>query len=260
MNREYILGALRFPVFLAVWSIGLVLLSGAFYPADAALVRGVAQESPYWVEVQEVPRVADLAGSLEDALRKSDVVAGVWQPTVDWQSRKAPVSEIIATVEIEAPPVVEEAEVNSVTNAKPLGLEVVKVSHDEVGRPTSTEAIQSSEASDTKRSARYLLQEGRETKAYDILLSTIVEGRSDTEYLGLFALAALQVGRLEEARVVYEKLTRIDPDNQKWWAGLAVVQQHLGGDAATAFARVARLAGEGSSVQRLAISALGSTG
>lgn len=77
----------------------------------------------------------------------------------------------------------------------------------------------------SKDNARIDLLAGRSSAAYKRLRGKIAQGRTDIEFLGLLALASLpqQPG---EAEVIYQHLTQLQPDAQRWRQGL-VQSQHL---------------------------------
>lgn len=78
----------------------------------------------------------------------------------------------------------------------------------------------------SKDGARMDLLAGRSSAAYKRLRGKIAQGRTDIEFLGLLALASLpqQPG---EAEVIYQHLTQLQPDAQRWRQGLVQSQRQL---------------------------------
>lgn len=78
----------------------------------------------------------------------------------------------------------------------------------------------------SKDKARAELLAGRSNVAYKRLRGKVAQGRTDIEFLGLLALASLpqQPG---EAEVIYQHLTQLQPDAQRWRQGLVQSQRLL---------------------------------
>ncbi len=75
-------GALKFPAFLLLWSLGLLLAAGAVLPADAIVRKGPVA----FAALSALPTLEDqeaFGAALETELRESAVVSGVWQPPVE---------------------------------------------------------------------------------------------------------------------------------------------------------------------------------
>lgn len=282
MDRENIMGALRFPMFLMVWSAGVVLFATSFYPADASLVRATHFDLP---AVPEFADIVDLSPSLESALRDSDVVSGRWQPSQE-ESRPPPLARPSVRIlnDSQADQVAtgehDEAAENGVDApngraAQDRGEHITKLPVAAAPIDTAQGARKPKESTSltekqhepgasalrtAKQAARSALERRDSAQAYEILMGDIALGRFDTEYLGLLAVAAIHQGLAAEAQVVYERLTLMQPDNHRWWAGLAVARQSQGLDSQHAIEQVLALADEGSDLRRFVLASIESTG
>ena len=103
-----------------------------------------------------------------------------------------------------------------------------------------------------KAEARDALAAGDPRQAYRLLRRDIAAGARDAEFLGLLALAAISSGRPGEALVVYRRLTLREPENVRWWAGIALCRERLGLDARRHYEAVLELALPGSALAVMA--------
>ena len=100
------------------------------------------------------------------------------------------------------------------------------------------------------------MADGRADIAYATLIGGVVEGSGDSGYLGLLAVAALKIMRPGEAQVIYQKLVELEPEQGKWWAGLALSNEQLGLDSAPAYRELLALTGATLPLRELAFSRL----
>lgn len=80
MKGERAAGALQYPAYLLVWSVGVLFFTGGFYRADAALVSALPIEFKPLASVPSLVTDAEFKVDLNAALNASEVVAGHWQP------------------------------------------------------------------------------------------------------------------------------------------------------------------------------------
>jgi len=257
-------GALKFPAFLLVWSFGVVLAAGVYFPADA-LVRQAPIEFP---QLQSLPSLDDDSAfqlALERQLRGSTVVAGEWQPQVTapavHEAPEAPESKRISLsiavpviqpqIHLQAPRMIK----TSVVRAKVEIVPAVETAHSlpstESHHATIKPVSISRRATLAKRDARRALAAGENLIAYRGLMADLPDGARDSGYLGLLALAALASGRPAEAHIVYERLLVMEPDNEQWWAGLAVSSERLGLEATSVYQEALARGDGDSKVQQL---------
>ena len=86
MTRQRVVGAIRYPVFLVVWTAGVVAATAqlqAIEASPATDVAGMTALPPATVELAPVPVLDDRA-ALRDAvagmIRDTRVASGAWQP------------------------------------------------------------------------------------------------------------------------------------------------------------------------------------
>jgi len=286
MNGARIDGALQFPVFLLVWSAGLLFFFGGFYRADAALVSFSQVSYAALPAVPSLTEVGEFAKDLDTALRTSQVMTGDWQPKLaettiatkpkdeseisrqlplaseeeEKEKKKEKEKEKGKGKEKEAPELIDTARV-----AKPVytprtlpdvrGTPVATMTKRHVANP----AVRvDSRISQWRSMAREALAVGDSVSAYRLLMSNLSKGAEDIDYLALLGVAALELQRPEEALLVYEKLIKLSRSDSRWWMGLAVCQEHLGIDAAPLYEEVVRLTEAGSALQILALDKLDS--
>lgn len=216
-------GAIRFPAFLLAWSTGIVLLLAQLEPADAMLVQpapsaGIAlsfqQAAP--IEVDLLTDPDDGVVMLRELKRFSGVLSGRWQPRA--QSSLAPVLiPAVAHRTLPAPRV-----------EKPRPVPVAGMLKTVRERPVEAPVTRGNARLPSRKTlARQALGSGQAARAYELLRPGVAAARNDSEYLGLLALAALQVGSGEEAVVLYRRLLTLEPDNERWPAGLAFAGRRL---------------------------------
>jgi tetratricopeptide (TPR) repeat protein len=257
-----VVGAIRFPALLLIWSLGLVLLAGAYYPADA-LVR---QPPMQFRELPQVPTLADpqaLARGLEVELQRAQVSGGSWQPAapvlvpaiepvvdvvVDLPvSVPVPVPVLEPQLEIKAAPVVKQNKAQApVAGFEKQSVSATRQAPQNVVVPVMGRTLLA------KRQARQHLAAGRVQSAYALLMTEIAGGAQDLEYLGLFAVAAFASGRPAEALVVYERLQELEPDNERWSVGLGLCREKLGMDPLPAYEKAVALSQVDSAVHTIA--------
>lgn len=268
-------GALNFPVFLLMASFGLILLSGVFQPANA-LVRPTPMD---FKPLQPVPSLNDESAmqlALQGHLRNSALSSGNWQP-------EASISDVSVSGEPELP-VETETEPAAVIEAADNGVhanrleatitrsESVAASEvDGISAPAITPRLEIRSARLVKRpaalrlnliksQARKALQERAAQRAYQLLMEELDRGAEDTEFLGLLAVSALALGKADEARLIYQRLVVLEPDNDQWWTGLAIAREQLGLSAAADYQRALALSGGDTATAELARSRLQETG
>ncbi|MDH3640885.1 MAG: hypothetical protein OES38_02250 [Gammaproteobacteria bacterium] len=248
MNREKIIGAIRFPAFLLIWSAGLVLFMGQLYPADAALIRHSEISVEHLKPLARVPSISDFAAlgdGLDLALEASDLGGG-WQPEVAVAvSKDHPADDGTNNVglQIEAARVEQDPVASESTASKSAYNKIVRVAPSPEPDPVAQ----------TKLAARVALKSKRSPQAYALLMRHVDQASDDAEYLGLLAVAALQQQLFAEAQVIYRRLVQIDSGNGRWWAGLALAEDRLGLNAGHAYQHVLKLADDASRLRQLAL-------
>lgn len=236
-----IAGAIRFPVFLLLWSIGLVLVSGQMFPARASLPE---RQLTVQLELAPVPDLHDAdawAASLDRQLAVTEVVSGRWQPRPGIREQTVAAAVPVAAPEIALnPPEAPAATTGAlVTQPQPAAADVPSVRK-------LKRAVPASQADDVKREARQLIADGRFEQAYGVLRASLRLARLDTEYLGLFAAVAMRTARPQEAELVYERLVALEPAQERWWTGLALAREQQGLTAAPLYDQALALAAPGS--------------
>ena len=266
-------GALKFPAFLLVWSVGLVLVSGVYLPADA-LVRQAPIEFHALQQLSGLEDDAAFQLALEQELRGSAVVAGEWQPrstesvvdtsalttrkNLQGQAISPPAIEPYLDLKrLEKVPVIAPRMVKTPIAQVPPTTEVAaEADTAEVSsRPSRTvkRPATSRRSLLVKRDARRALAAGEKLTAYRNLMAGLSEAADDSEYLGLLALSALASGFSAEALIVYERLLVMEPDNEQWWAGLAISKERLGLEAVSVYQEALARSAENTKVQQLAL-------
>ncbi len=281
MNRQRILGAIAFPTYLLMWSLGVVLVviqlqaAGAaerwlpaWEPASALVSSALSERA-----LAPVPSLNDA-----DAMRKtaamlvgsSEVMNGSWQPDEDGSAGSPAVS---APVVVDEPadartgplPVVPAAAVDSVEEPAPAQqIGTVGRAQSGVSDPVGTiddaalPAVRKRPAASVslrhhrdKAEARRALQSGRFAEAYARLRPAVGDARGDTEFLGLLGLAAMRTGNPAEAVVIYQHLSAMEPDTPRWRVGFALAQESLGLDASGVYREALALSDAGSEVRAL---------
>jgi hypothetical protein len=114
--------------------------------------------------------------------------------------------------------------------------------------------------SSTKQRAREALTQRLPAAAYELLMIELEAGAADTEYLGLLAVAALSSQKAREAHLIYERLVACEPENEQWWAGLAISRDQLGLDATGDYERALAISEQDSALSQLARARLQETG
>ena len=247
MNRKQIIGAIRFPVFLLIWSAGLVLFMGQLYPADAALIRHSEISVEHLKPLARVPSISDfvaLGDSLDLALQTGDLGAG-WQPEVPVAVPRDDVGDVIADAELrdEDDRIGQDPVVSELEESMPAYNKIVHVEENSEPDPVAQ----------TKLAARVALKSERSPQAYALLMRYVDKSSDDTEYLGLLAVAALQQQLFAEAHVIYRRLVQLDSGNDRWWAGLALAEDRLGLNPKHAYEQVLKLADDASRLRQLAL-------
>ena len=265
MTRQRVVGAIRYPVFLVVWTAGVVAATAqlqAIEASPATDVAGMTALPPATVELAPVPVLDDRA-ALRDAvagmIRDTRVASGAWQPR---RGRPAPaIRPDVALKPVEVPPAG-----TSGGTAEATATATVAVTRDQDPVRSSAPAWKTPAAPvpasaapreiagtdglrREKAAARAALRGGRFAEAYALLRPAVAEAGWDAEFLGLLALAAVRVGSDGEALVLYRHLADLQPDRSRWRMGLALVQQRLGleseGPAAAALADAQSAADDG---------------
>lgn len=294
MNGERTTGALQYPAYLLMWSVGLLFFTGSFYKADAALVSAQPVAFAPLASIPTLVPEREFRLELNDALGKSEVMAGTWQPgealadTADSHPPAASRSDPVAKDPVAKDPVAKDAVAKNPVGKSPVG--AVNRSAEEAGstRATGTAMTldRSAETAGThapataaamekrsvsvrmprvneevvalRREARKALNLGDSGAAFRLLMRNLRSAGNDKEYLALLAVAALEERLPREALLVYEKLIKLDRLDSRWWMGLAVCQERLGADATAIYEEVIRLTEKGSDMQRLALDRIAS--
>ena len=259
-----IAGAVNFPLFLLIWSVGIVVLAGTYFPADA-LVRQAPIQFPELDQLSSLDDEAALGSALEQQLQTASVFDGRWQPEIRkpvLTVRPAPLIE--PELKLKKPIVVKRYRSTPVENQLEVdGRDVRRpdVGQTDVARTKApTAAPAQGRALIAKRQARRAIAAGNRTYAYRLLISEAAGGATDTEYLGLLAVSALSSGKAAEALLVYERLLEFEPEDERWWAGLALSREHLGMNATADYQEVLARGGADSPVFKLAQSRLKALG
>ena len=290
MDRNRIVGAIRFPTFLVVWSLGFLLVIGEFDSADASSARiGGFTNTPLTAPA----RIDDsdaLSRDMSNALRRSEVYSGEWLPDDDREkvaTATAPAAEKatgqVALLEREeqvSAPSSESGEsrvpvlpVNRIIRMT-SGLDKPEVVKEQSGVESEGEFAKSAAESRVrktrpvvnlalgrkKQNARRKILEGQILEAFQLLRDSVEQGRNDPEYLGLLAVSALRSGNPAEASVVYERLLEMQPESERWWAGLALATERQGMDATPVFQRMLALSDENTELKRLVRQKIGAFG
>lgn len=291
MNGERTAGALQYPAYLLVWSIGVLFFTGGFYRADAALVSSLPIAFEPLASVPMLVTDGEFRVHLNTALIASEVMAGNWQPTHELveeaslpahlKDQKLPVD--VADDAVPAPETHEdrapeaaiprsaEPVIDASSQAEVPGISVLKreqsVKASVARAPAAAASMEkrsvsspaarvSEEVVALRREARKALAGGDSRRAFRLLMQNVRVAGSDKEYLALLAVAALEQRLPREALLVYEKLIKLDRLDSRWWMGLAVCQERLGVDATAIYEEVVRLTEKGSEMQRLALDRL----
>ncbi|MEZ5552854.1 MAG: hypothetical protein R3E82_18370 [Pseudomonadales bacterium] len=274
MKGERTAGALQYPAYLLVWSLGILFFTGGFYRADAALVSVLPIAFEPLASVPSLVTDSEFRVDLDAALSESEVMAGRWQPgreSVD-KAVSPPLSEVrrssapVAGHAVSGIATVKSAERSSdrEVNARPdetsserapVSGAVPEASMEKRAVSNSTPRV-SEEVVALRREARKALNGGDSGRAFRVLMRNVRVAGNDKEYLALLAVAALEQRLPREALLVYEKLIKLDRLDSRWWMGLAVCQERLGADATAIYEEVVRLTEEGSDLQRLALDRL----
>ncbi|MEZ5561260.1 MAG: hypothetical protein R3E86_22305 [Pseudomonadales bacterium] len=120
--------------------------------------------------------------------------------------------------------------------------------------------VPASQTDDVKREARRLIGDDRFEQAYRVLRTSVRMARLDTEYLGLFAAVAMRTARPQEAELVYERLVALEPEQERWWTGLALAREQQGLAAAPLYDQALALATRGSPIEQLISARIGASG
>lgn len=247
-------GAVSFPLFLLIWSIGIVVLTGTYYPADA-LVRQTPLQFPELAALSTLDDEAALGTALEKQLRTASVFGGRWQPEPSKQTltvRAVPLIE--PELKLKKPLVLKRYDSTPIVPQP--GEHKVDVVQPE--KPTVAPAL--GRALVAKREARRAIEAGNRSYAYRLLIAEAAGGAGDTEYLGLLAIAALSSGKAAESLLVYQRLLEFEPEDERWWAGLALSREYLGMNATADYQEVLARGGADSPVLELAQSRLKALG
>ena len=275
MDRDRIVGAIRFPAFLMFWSLGFVLVVGKFDAADASSARTAILVSSPLTEPVRVDDSDALSREMSRALRRSEVFSGEWLPDDDREKvATAPMpdeapdesAEVQGSIDAGGATsrlvrITSEAEIPAKTQEKENSNVVVgfsKTASVSVVRKTRPSA--NLELADLKQNARSEIENGRISHAFRLLRASVDQGRNDPEYLGLLAVSALRTGNAAEAGVVYERLLEMQPESERWWAGLALAREQQGMDATPVFQRMLALSEENTALKRLVRQKIGAFG
>jgi len=257
-------GAVNFPLFLLIWSVGIVILTGAYYPADA-LVRQAPIQLPELDQLSSLDDEAALGSALEQQLQTASVFGGRWQPEIRkpvLPVRPAPLIE--PELKVKTPSVVKHYKSPPVEYLPDVDGSDIAQTDDAQTDAAQTELPAAAPAQGralvAKREARRAIAAGNRTYAYRLLISEADGGAADTEYLGLLAVSALSSGKAAEALLVYQRLLEFEPEDERWWAGLALSREHLGMNAAADYQEVLARGGADSPVFKLAQSRLKALG
>ncbi len=275
MDKNRIVGAIRFPAFLMFWSLGLVLVVGKFDVADASSARTAILVSSPLTEPVRVDDSDALSREMSRALRRSEVFSGEWLPDDDRE-------KVAATPTTDEAPG-ESADGQGNTGVGGVTARVVRItSETEISAKTKEKERSKVEKGfsktaslsvvrktrprvdlglvDVKQNARREIENGRISHAFRLLRASVDQGRNDPEYLGLLAVSALRSGNAAEASVVYERLLEMQPESERWWAGLALAREQQGMDATPVFQRMLALSEENTALKRLVRQKIGTFG
>jgi hypothetical protein len=272
MNRRRILAAIRFPVFMLAWTAGVVLMTAHYLQPSDPMPLANAASSPLWERPpgRELPTVADPAAwsrAMAQLSRHSEVMNGSWQPPARSLPRIHPVATVAPAdgpADAPAAPDVAEAadiersrDVDPAVSVEPAVAARASVDPPGVGpsaaddRVVKTPVARFAGFGSDKSRARDALRDGRFSEAYALLRPQVSEGRHDSEYLGLLALAAMRLGGHGEAMVLYQRLAALEPASSRWRMGLALAQEGLGLDPSSEYRLALALADDADGVRAL---------
>ena len=274
---QKMLGAIKLPIFIVLWSLSLVVVVANLRSADAAMM---AVNFASWGE-KEIPSYEEsLSVNLTAALKDSELVTGDWQPSVknitvsantlpsknvvaDANSDSLEDSvktHLVAKQEVEIPKTERQehvtkrinysihngtsAETNEIVRS-PTGYLSEATEHI-ASQPVRVSKRPVDKLAKTKSQARQFMELGQHALAYELLRTDLAVAREDKEYLGLTAVAAIRGGRMLDASILYERLTELQPEEARWWAGLGVCQESLGLVATSSFLKAQNIAESGS--------------
>lgn len=257
MTRQRVLGTIRYPVFLALWTAGVVAVTAQLQALEAApathpgeAFRGTDLSAP--AELDPAPDLHDRdawRAAIADVMHDTKVVSGAWQPR---RGQPAPAIEpAVAIVAAESVPtgaagrqpalaVVDAGPASTDGTTAPSWRTPADADPVEGRTVPERSAFRIDGLQREKAAARTALRAGRFAQAYALLRPAVAGAGRDAEYLGLLALAAVRIGSDGEALVLYRHLVGLEPERGRWRAGLALAQQRLGlepdGPAAAALA------------------------
>ena len=269
MIRQRVVGAIRYPAFLAIWTAGVVAVTAqlqAIEASPAAAFGGAVTDADRFAAVvlDPAPRLDDRDAwheAIAEAMKRTEVTSGAWQPR-----RGRPAPAIVPDVALGA---VQSGTADSKIRqpADPVIVAPDRAAAQDVAaapdwktpavgagaglRPASEREVDRDRLQRDKAAARTALRAGRFAEAYALLRPVVAEACRDAEFLGLLALAAVRIGSDGEALVLYRHLADLEPERRRWRLGLALAQQRLGlepdGPAAAALAALSRApdSGEG---------------
>ena len=230
MNRHAIAGVIRFPVFLLLWTLGVVLLMGRFDTADAMLpaepLCGVDHLEPALPAARLSNPVIEPVVEIRDLAPASEPLA----EAPPREERVPPMPMIAITlpapvIHDPAPaPVRRRAAPESSSPAQPTS----RPEADSAPVLVKAVSVRAGAHDLHKRDARAAMAEGRFAEAYQQLRPGVADARDDVEYLALLALAALHIEAADEAAVLYLHLVELQPAEARWRAGLDLAMRWHG--------------------------------
>jgi hypothetical protein len=247
MSRHRVLGAIRYPVFLIVWTAGVAAVAAQLQGIEASPVPD-APVSPAGAERFPVAAVASAPDlddrdawrdAVADMIRDTAVASGAWQPR---RGEPAPgIDPVLAVIPVAPLPTATAGgrSTNDLAHADPqpapgAAPETPVWKTPAVAARRDGDALKETgyvgedRLRGEKAAGRMALRAGRYAEAYGRLRPVVAEAGRDAEFLGLLALAAVHVGSHGEALVLYRHLANLEPERGRWRAGLALAQQRLG--------------------------------
>ncbi len=245
---RYVAGTVQVPLVMLVWG-ALVLFFGYQYQANAllpnedSLATAVSLESDQWLRAQQrndrllAALAAQTPAPIPSLLDPKAFAAQLAAQLANYEQHKETkpsAAKVIRSVEEQPKPLQHKA----VANVAVAQVDVEQAATRVVSAKTAakfvrlpavvqrTAAMRVDALRASKDSARADLLAGRSNLAYKRLRGKIAQGRTDIEFLGLLALASLPQ-QPDEAEVIYQHLTQLQPDAQRWQQGLMQSQRLL---------------------------------
>ena len=259
-------GAARMTVFLALWSLALVVLHDV--RVDAATIREVPAPSSNWLAAPAPAPTVDSPQLWNALAERSDVMSGRWARQAKASTHRAVPARrahVATRAAAQAPPppialpIGADAKTSSAVaqTERRVAEQIAKGEFD--AAVASIEAARASVADGNPRlrllDARVAMARGDPERACAQLLANLPDVRVSTEQHDLLAAAMLRAGRFAESAAVYRALLSVDSRNARWWAGYAVTQNELGrrAESVAAYRALQSLAPPGSPLSSWAI-------